>query len=84
MEKAHRGRLTTTQELWDSQGLGRDHKLLHPTMCASFLATKGGSSISDAEAAGITSSGGRKPLLSIRLKDRTEDYITKRCNTYCN
>lgn len=48
-------------------GLRRDHKLVHPTMCVSFLAAKGGSSISKAEAAGIASSGGRKPLLSIRL-----------------
>lgn len=48
-------------------GLGRDHKLVHPTMCVPFLAAKGGSSISEVEAAGPASSGGRNPLLSIRL-----------------
>lgn len=67
MEKAQRvqGRNTVAIGL---SGLGRDHKLAHPTMCMSFLAVKGGSSISEAEAAGVTSSGGRKPLLSIRLE----------------
>ena len=38
-------------------------------MCASFLAMKGGSSASEEEeeVLGKESSGGRKPLLSIRL-----------------
>lgn len=65
-------------------GLGRDHKLVHPTMCASFLATKGGSSMSEAEAAGIASSGGRKPLLSIRLENRTEDCVMMQVNMVGN
>lgn len=56
-------------------GLGRDHKLVHPTMCASFLAMNGGSSMSEAEAAGVASSRGRKPLLSIRLQNKTEDRV---------
>ena len=56
-------------------GLGRDHKLVHPTMCASFLAVKSGSSISEAEAAEIASSGGMKPLRSIRLENTTEEYV---------
>lgn len=64
-------------------GLGRDHNLVHPTMCVSFLAAKGGSSISEVEAAGITSSGGRKPLLSIRLDNRTEDYVMMHLGMNC-
>lgn len=63
----------THWELWDSQYLGGITRFLIPTMFASFLALKGGSSISEAEAAGIGSSGGRKPLLSIRLETRTQD-----------
>lgn len=48
-------------------GLRMGHMLLHPTMCASLLTVKGGSSISEADTAGIASSRDRKPLLSIRL-----------------
>ena len=66
-----------TARAMGQSGLGRDHKLFHPTMFTSFLTVKGGSSISEAEAAGIASSGGRKPLLSIRLENRTEDSVTK-------
>lgn len=58
---------TTTRGLRGQSGPGRDHKLVHPTMCASFLAGNEGSSISDVEVAGIVSSRGSKPLLSIRL-----------------
>lgn len=42
------------------------------TMCASFLATNGGSSISEEEATGMSSSKGRRPLLSIRLEKGAE------------
>lgn len=58
-------------------GLGRDHKLVHPTMCASFLAMNGGSSMSEAEAAGVASSRGRKPLLSIRLGGMGPHNVTQ-------
>ena len=61
-------------------GLGRDHKLVYPTMCVSFLAAKSGSSISEAEAAGMASSGGRNPLLSIRLESRAEDCVMLHLN----
>lgn len=63
----------TTQGLWGQSGPGRDHKLVHPTMCASFLAGNEGSSISDVEVAGIVSSRGSKPLLSIRLENIPQD-----------
>lgn len=52
-----------------------DHLLDHPTMCASFLAGKDGSSTSEVEeeedeeeeAGGRLWCGGRRPRLSIRL-----------------
>lgn len=64
-------------------GPGRDHKMVHPTMWASFLATNEGSSISEVEAAGIVSSRGSKPLLSIKLETRPEDYVTMLLNIHC-
>lgn len=79
VEKAHGGRggvANNNTGAMGQSGLGGDHKLLHPTMCASFLAANSGSSISEAEAAGTASSGGKRPLLSIRLQKRTEDCIT--------
>lgn len=78
MEKAHGGRggqPNNNTGAMGKLGLGRDHKLVHPTMCVSFLATKGGSSISVAEAVGTVSSRDRKPLRSIRLEKRTEDCV---------
>lgn len=72
--KGCRGRNTVAM---GQSGPGRDHKLAHPTMCVSFLAVKGGSSISEAEAAGIASSGGRKPLLSIRLGGMGPHNVTQ-------
>lgn len=54
-----------------------DHLLDHPTMCASFLAGKDGSSASEEEeeeeAGGKWWWGGSRPRLSIRLQD------TRRC-----
>lgn len=82
MEKVDGGRVNNTGTTRQS-GVGRDQSLVHPTMCASFLAEKGGSSISEAEAAGIVSSGGRKPLLSIRLENRKEDYVMTHLNVDC-
>ena len=67
------GRLTPHRTMGQS-GLGMDHKWFHPTMFTSFLDVKGGNSISETEVAGIASSGGKKPLLSIRLEDRREDF----------
>lgn len=64
---------TTTRGLRGQSGPRRDHKLVHPTMCASFLAGNEGSSISDVEVAGIVSSRGSKPLLSIRLENIPQD-----------
>lgn len=47
--------------------------MVHPTIFASFLAAKEGSSISEAETVGTDSSGDRKPLLSIRLQNTKDD-----------
>ncbi|PWA33719.1 hypothetical protein CCH79_00007533, partial [Gambusia affinis] len=55
---------------WGHSGPGRDRKRFHHTMFASLLGVKGGSSISEAAAAGIASSGGRNPLRSIRLETK--------------
>lgn len=66
--EAHSGRANNHIAIWGRSGHGRDHKLFRHTMFASLLGVNGGSSISEAEAAGIASSGGRNPRRSIRLE----------------
>lgn len=70
----YKTRGAVVEELGDNGGRGDpgDHLLDYPTMCASFLAGKDGSSTSEEEeeeAGGRWCWGGSRPRLSIRLHD---------------